>query len=66
MDLSNHYHQQGTRQVFYQPSKHGFEGEIGKQVARRREVQLAALVKGVGLAPAEVLTYGPTDRAYDR
>jgi len=65
MDLSNHYHQQGTGQVFYQPSKHGFEGEIDTQVARRREVQLAALVKRVGLAPVELLTNKATDRAYD-
>jgi putative ATPase len=41
-------------QVFYQPSKQGFEGEIGTQVARRREAQLAALVEGVGVAPKEV------------
>ena len=53
-------------QVFYQPSLQGFEGEISTQVARRREAQLEALVEGVGVAPAEVLTYGPTDRAYDR
>ncbi len=53
-------------QAFYQPSKQGFEGEISTQVARQREAQLAALVEGVGVAPAEVLTYGPTDRAYDR
>ncbi len=53
-------------QVFYQPSSQGFEGEIGTQVARRREAQLAALVEGVGVAPVEVLTYGPTDRTYDR
>ena len=53
-------------QVFYQPSLEGFEGEISTQVARRREAQLEALVEGVGVAPAEVLTTGPTDRAYDR
>lgn len=53
-------------QVFYQPSKQGFESEIGTQVARQREAQLAALVEGVGVAPAEILTYGPTDRTYER
>lgn len=53
-------------QVFYQPSLEGFEGEISTQVARRREAQLEALVEGVGVAPAEVLTTEPTDRAYDR
>lgn len=51
-------------QVFYQPSQQGLEGEIGTQVARQREAQLAALVEGVGVAPAEILTYGPTDRTY--
>ena len=53
-------------QVFYQPSSQGFEGEISTQVARRREAQLEALVEGVGVAPAEVLSYGPTDRSSDR
>lgn len=53
-------------QVFYQPSLEGFEGEINTQVARRREAQMEALVEGVGVAPAEVLTKGPTERAYDR
>jgi putative ATPase len=53
-------------QLFYQPSQQGFEGEIGTQVARQREAQLAALVEGVGVAPAEILTYGPTDRSYER
>jgi putative ATPase len=53
-------------QVFYQPSGQGFEGEISTQVARRREAQLEALREGVGVAPAEVLTYSPTDRAYER
>jgi putative ATPase len=51
-------------QVFYQPSKQGFEAEISTQVARQREAQLAALVEGVGVAPAEILSYGPTDRTY--
>ncbi|MCT7963832.1 AAA family ATPase [Laspinema sp. D1] len=53
-------------QVFYQPSNQGKEGEIATQVARRREAQLAAMVEGVGVAPAEVLTYGPGDRTADR
>lgn len=53
-------------QVFYQPSKQGFEGEIATQVARRREAQLAALVEGVGVAPKEVLTYGTIDKASER
>jgi len=53
-------------QVFYQPSSQGFEGEIGTQVARRREAQLAASLEGVGVTPLEVLTYGTTDRASER
>lgn len=53
-------------QVFYQPSTQGKEGEIATEVARRREAQLAALVEGVAVAPAEVLTYETIDRAADR
>ncbi|MFH7026462.1 MAG: AAA family ATPase [Heteroscytonema crispum UTEX LB 1556] len=53
-------------QVFYQPSAQGYEKEIGTQVARRREAQLAALIEGVGIAPVEVLTYGNADKASER
>ncbi|MBW4492224.1 MAG: AAA family ATPase [Oscillatoria princeps RMCB-10] len=53
-------------QVFYQPSTQGFEGEIAAQVARRREAQLAALVEGAGVAPAEVLTHSPAVPTIDR
>jgi putative ATPase len=53
-------------QVFYQPSQQGFEAQISTQVARRREAQLAALLEGAGVAPAEVLTYTTPDRATDR
>ncbi|MFB2839322.1 AAA family ATPase [Floridanema evergladense] len=53
-------------QVFYQPSLQGFEGGIEKAVARRREAQLAASLEGMGIAPAEVLTYGTTDKATER
>jgi len=53
-------------QVFYQPSQQGFEAQISTQVARRREAQLAALLEGAGIAPAEVLTYGTPNRATDR
>lgn len=53
-------------QVFYQPSSQGKEAEIATQVARRREAQLAAMVEGTAIAPAEVLTYSPSDRAADR
>jgi len=47
-------------QIFYQPSEQGREAEIRTQVARRREAQLAAAAESLGIAPPEVLTYGPT------
>ncbi|MCC5649836.1 hypothetical protein LC609_08255 [Nostoc sp. XA013] len=37
--------------------------QIATQVARRRQAQLAAIVKGIGVAPVEVMTYGTVDRA---
>jgi putative ATPase len=52
--------------VFYQPSAQGYEENIRQQVARRREAQLAAMVEGEVVAPPEVLTFSPTDRARDR
>jgi len=52
--------------VFYQPSEQGYERRIREQVARRREAQLAAMVEGEAVAPPEVLTFSPTDRARDR
>ena len=52
--------------VFYQPSAQGYEENIRQQVARRREAQLAAMVEGEAMAPPEVLTFSPTDRARDR
>lgn len=53
-------------QVFYQPSKQGYENAIRQQVARRRDAQLAALIDGVGVALPEVLTFGPAHSATDR
>ena len=52
--------------VFYQPSEQGYERTIKEQVERRREAQLAAMVEGDALAPAEVLTSSPQDRTRDR
>ena len=52
--------------VFWQPSDQGWEGEVGPQIARKREAQLAAMVEGVGLASIERLTSGPTDSRLDR
>jgi putative ATPase len=50
--------------AFYEPSDQGYERQIGEQVARRREAQLAAMVEGDGALP-EVLTTSPNDRARD-
>lgn len=48
-------------QVFYQPSDQGQEAHIRRQVAQRREAQLAALVDSPSPF-VEALTYGPTER----
>jgi putative ATPase len=53
-------------QVFYRPSDQGYERQIRDLVARRREEQLAAMVEGTALAPPEVLSFSPSDRARDR
>jgi len=52
--------------AFYHPSDQGHEKQIGEQVTRRREAQLAAMVEGQAVAPPEVLTFSPADRARDR
>ncbi len=52
--------------VFYQPSDQGYERHIRDQVARHREAQLAAMVEAEAVAPPEVLTFSPADRARDR
>ena len=52
--------------IFYQPSEQGYEKRIRDQVARHREAQLAAMVEGEAVAPPEVLTFSPADRAHDR
>jgi putative ATPase len=44
--------------VFYEPGDQGYEQQIGVEVARRREAQLAAMVGEEGTLP-EVLTTGP-------
>ena len=51
--------------VFYQPSEQGHEKALKAQVERRREAQLAAMVEGDAIAPPEVLTTSPADRARD-
>ncbi len=52
--------------VFYQPSNQGSEQQVRDSVTRRREAQLAAMLEQDDLAPPEVLTMGPADRARDR
>ena len=52
--------------LFYRPSDQGYEREIRDRVARRREAQLAAMVEGSRIAPQEVLTHSPRDRARER
>lgn len=51
--------------VFYQPSDRGDEARVQRQVTRRREAQLAAMVDQTG-APPEILTFSPQDAARDR
>lgn len=53
--------------LFYEPSEQGYEASIHNQVARRREVQLVAMLEAGGpAAPPEVLTFSPRDRTRDR
>ena len=52
--------------VFYHPSGQGHEKSISLTVNQRREAQLAAMVEGAIVAPPEVLTFSPGDRARDR
>ncbi|MGP1386416.1 MAG: AAA family ATPase [Thainema sp.] len=53
-------------QVFYQPSNQGAEDQIRRQVARRREEQLAALLDDIGTSPVENLTFSPPNKSQDR
>ncbi len=53
-------------QVFYQPSDQGAEAAIKVQVERRREAQLAAMVRGIGTEMPEILTFSPEDTQSDR
>ena len=47
--------------VFYQPSEQGAEGQIGETVARRRELQLAAMLEADDHTP-ESFTIQPSDK----
>ena len=50
--------------MFYEPGDQGYERQIGEQVARRREAQLAAMVEAESGLP-ETLTTSPANRARD-
>ncbi len=50
--------------MFYEPGDQGYERQIGQQVARRREAQLAAMVEAESGLP-ETLTTSPANRARD-
>lgn len=52
--------------VFYKPGELGHEREVADTVVRRREAQLAAAVDRDAGAPPEILTFSPSDRAFDR
>jgi putative ATPase len=53
-------------QVFYQPSRQGYEANIAETVDRQREAQLAALVEGIGIEMPEILSMSPQDSNVDR
>ncbi len=50
--------------VFYTPSDQGREKDLGAEVYRRRELQLAAMVEGG--AHHEILTVAPPDKSRDQ
>jgi putative ATPase len=53
--------------VFYTPSDQGYEEQIGDEVARRREAQLAAMLQAEEkLGTGEMLTFTAPDAARDR
>ena len=55
--------------LFYQPTDIGYEKDIGDEVARKRELQLAAMLEQEGrgkFEPEEILTYSPPNRQVDR
>jgi putative ATPase len=51
--------------VFYQPSDQGYEAQIRREVARKREAQLAAML-AMDDDAGQVLTYSPPNIAKDR
>jgi putative ATPase len=54
--------------LFYQPGDQGYERQIGADVARKREAQLAAMLEAVGewpLGGGETYTTSPTNKGKD-
>jgi len=63
--VAQQYLPQGLQgRVFYEPGDQGYEQSIRRQVARRREAQLAAMVETEDRP--EVLTFAPGGRTHDR
>ncbi len=53
--------------IFYEPGEIGYEKGLADSVRRRRELQLAALLENEGkLAPPEILSFSPADKAAER
>jgi len=53
--------------IFYEPGALGFEKELVADVRMHRELQLAAIREGDGgLAPPEILSFSPSDKATER
>jgi len=52
--------------TFYRPGRIGYEKGVAEVLERRREALLAAALDPGFRAPAEVLTWSPDDRAFDR
>ncbi|MBP5638049.1 MAG: AAA family ATPase, partial [Victivallales bacterium] len=53
--------------IFYEPGTIGYEATLADTVRTRRELQLAALRENEGqLAPPEILTFSPPDKASDK
>jgi putative ATPase len=53
--------------IFYEPGELGYEAQLASQIRDRRELQLAALRENESpLAPPEILSFSPTDRATEQ
>ena len=53
--------------IFYEPGELGYEAQLASQIRERRELQLAALRENESvLAPPEILSFSPADRATEQ